>query len=164
MFLWVSHQFWMTGCARARTLTHKWNVDIARDRGYVHSHALRLDKQRRKGLSNGEWTVEVDLKKVPDHAQVLVQNRHEVIASCIVDEAVQSAARLLGHFFDSSLNVISLGDVKSQHRDVGQALEIRHLRGIAGCSENMESTLLQGERQGRSNATIAAASDEDALL
>lgn len=50
------------GIVKFRTRTHKGNINVARDRGDVHSHPLCFYKQRGKRLGEGEWTVEVDLE------------------------------------------------------------------------------------------------------
>lgn len=147
--------------------THVRGVNVSRDRRDIDRHTLSLDEQRGESLGKSKRGHEVDLEEVPDRPQVLVQNRHEMVAPRIANKVVQSAAAaaacVLLDGFDGGLDVLRLDDVEGQRRYVGEAVEAGHLGGVASRSENVEPALLEEHRQCRADPAIAAACNEYGL-
>lgn len=148
--------------------THVRGVNVSRDRRDIHRHTLSLDEQRGESLGKSKRGHEVDLEEVPDRPQVLVQNRHEMVAPRIANKVIQSAAAaaaacVLLDGFDGGLDVLRLDDVEGQRCYVGEAVEAGHLGGVASRSENVEPALLEEHRQCRADPAIAAACNEYGL-
>ena len=125
--------------------THPRYVEVAGYRSDVDKGALGFDQKRRKCLGDSQRAPNIGVEDALCGVDILVQQRHEMVAAGVIDQVVQRCPSFSLDCLDSDVNVGCIGYIEHQHRHVRQLGEFRRLRGIAKCGKDVEITCLEGD-------------------
>lgn len=137
---------------------------MAGNRSDVHKRTPCFDEKRCERLGDGQWPPDIDFENPLRSVDILVQERHEMVASSVVNQVRQRAACLRRDSILRCPNLSLIGHFECQQSDIGKAPQSTRFVQVAGCGEDVVAALLEDEGQAGADATVTAAGDKDRFL
>jgi hypothetical protein len=134
---------------------------VSSNGGDVDQHPPSLDQKRCKCLGDRERTPDICFKGLLGSLKIIVEQRHQMKARCIVDQDREGSTGDRRHSLYRGTDLAGFDDIQLQQGDVGEMLESGHFLWASGGCEDVVPSCLEHQRKARADAAVTTARDEN---